>query len=183
MFDKHVIDASKSADFLCYAKPNLIEGRTVYDVTYIAGSYGMGGYGFLGLKLESNDLRSEEWLVCTLFGAENWINVNGNWLGANQQEDVQRPLHGHNWVADQSGIRTAKGSYDEFTPMVVGQMLTQFECKKHYCRLAVGDAVLQITPDATTHPLFRGNGRLRKLTLRDDLRFAWILAKDSHLFF
>jgi len=46
-----IINASHSKDFITYANSALVNNRYIVDITYYAGSYGMGGYGFFGLRL------------------------------------------------------------------------------------------------------------------------------------
>ena len=175
-----IVRADKSKDFKCYASADLVEGRTILDVTYIAGSYGMGGYGFLGLKLEASGSRSEEWLVCTLWSADNWMTVDGRWLASHPgQYEEQKPLHG---FIEQYGER--KGTterWDEFKPLVLNRELKKFECEQHWCRLSIGKIVVEIEKDSGARPIMYGNKLPRALESGDDLRWAWILARDSYL--
>ena len=53
---RKIINTEKSKDFKCYATPERVEGRRILKITYGAGSYGMGGYGFLGLLLDNCSL-------------------------------------------------------------------------------------------------------------------------------
>ncbi|MEW6279720.1 MAG: hypothetical protein AB1758_13920 [Candidatus Eremiobacterota bacterium] len=145
------------------ATPDRVVGRRVLQVTFCAGSYGMGGPGFLGLRLDSG-----EWLVCTLWGAEDWITVNGQWLGCHPaQYQQQRPLHGESW--------------DDFAPLVLGREIASFACSERACALRVGDALLEITDDPADRPLFFGSREPRQLQPGEDLRQAWVLATTDDI--
>lgn len=48
-----------------------IIGHTITQVTPYAGSYGMGGPGYVGLKL-----KDKLWLIFGLWGALDWIHYN-----------------------------------------------------------------------------------------------------------
>ena len=46
-------------------------GRKVHEISRYVGTYGMGGPGFFGFRLDS------EWLVIAIWGAATWIQFNG----------------------------------------------------------------------------------------------------------
>jgi hypothetical protein len=48
-----------------------VVGRTVGEICTCAGTYGMGGPGFLGLRL------GDEWLIIAIWGAASWVQVDG----------------------------------------------------------------------------------------------------------
>ena len=60
--------------------PNHVIGRTIIDANPYLGSYGMGGPGFFGMKLEKKGRFREEWLVITMWGADQWLLFDGKWL-------------------------------------------------------------------------------------------------------
>lgn len=47
------------------------------------GTYGIGGPGFFGLELEGTDTHQTEYLVLTLWGADEWLLLDDCWLAAN----------------------------------------------------------------------------------------------------
>lgn len=55
-------------------------GRKIIEVSPILGTYGMGGPGFFGFNLEKNKRYPEEWLVLTIWGADNWLLLDDKWL-------------------------------------------------------------------------------------------------------
>jgi hypothetical protein len=54
-------------------------GRKVISACWCLGSYGMGGPGFAGVGFEKTRERPCEWLVLCLWGATEWLRVNGGW--------------------------------------------------------------------------------------------------------
>lgn len=55
-------------------------GRTIDNASPYLGSYGMGGPGFIGWHLKANKMWGQEWLVLTMWGAAEWLLVNGRVL-------------------------------------------------------------------------------------------------------
>jgi hypothetical protein len=180
-----IINAERSRDFKCYASPDFVERRQVVEVSYNVGSYGMGGYGFLGLRLGPRKPRAAEWLVCTLFGADTWFTVGGRWVGAHpDQYAEQRPLHGYGYRYDDQGRGVPTGEdWDEFRPLVLNRELVTFRCEAKSCELVIGDTCLVIAEDDRKRPIFIGTGEPRHLEGDEDLRRAWIIAKAARLHF
>jgi hypothetical protein len=52
-------------------------GRNVLEACSCLGSYGMGGPGFLGFHLEKSEHSPDEWLVLCLWGADEWVRLDG----------------------------------------------------------------------------------------------------------
>ena len=52
-------------------------GRNVLEACSYLGSYGMGGPGFLGFHLEKSRNRPDEWLILCLWGACDWVLLDG----------------------------------------------------------------------------------------------------------
>jgi hypothetical protein len=164
------------------ATSDLLIGRSILDVTYNATSYGMGGNGFFGLHLDKRGRRKDEWLLLTIFAADNWLSVDGRWLAANpSQYQQQRPLHGAGWIQDEAGLYVPTGEqWDEFKPLVLRKTITSFSCTRTACQLVIETTTLEIREDPTSRPLFEGNGKLRAFASDDDLRNAWVLAKNPY---
>ncbi len=147
-----------------------IEGRVVLEWSDSCGSYGMGGPGFFGFKLGKTDEHPEEWLIMTLWGANQWLEVNGRWLAAKEERhDVQLPLtHGNDW--------------DELSPIIIGEPVRRFESFKTKSKLVVGEITLLIHEDPHRRP--GGKDRDHNLILHslypnDDLRKAWVVSNVS----
>lgn len=145
-----------------------IVGRRIAEWSAYCGTYGMGGPGFFGLRVEATSDYPEEWLILRLWGAPDWLNVNGRWLEANpgQYSAENRPLH--------SNFANAK--WDEFSALVCGKSITGFELKRSSFTLAVGETLISLSEDPSTRPVYAGTGEQRTVSEQDDLGQAWIMA-------
>ncbi len=144
---------------------NLI-GRKVIQFSPYCGTYGQGGPGFVGFKLEADADYPEEWLILCVWGAADWLTVNKQWLGAHpKQYDIQRPL-----MSNFSGQK-----WDEFSPQVVGATIRRFDVSEKSCMIDIGEANIVLSEDPKSRPPYPA-GELRELMPGDDLRQAWILA-------
>lgn len=144
-----------------------IVGRRVTEWTDAAGTYGQGGPGFVGFKLEDTGRQPEEWLILCLWAADNWLTVNGQWLGAHpNQYNQQRPL-----------TSNIDGMYwDDFKRMVLGQYIRAFDVEEKRCSLMIDRHLVSVDEDPSTRPVFPGSGVPRILASTDNLRDAWIIA-------
>lgn len=52
--------------------------RSIVQLSFSIGSYGMGGPGFWGFKFRQTDKYPEEWLILTLWGAGLWLVFDGD---------------------------------------------------------------------------------------------------------
>ncbi len=168
-----IISVEKSQDFICYATPGLVEKRNILNITYHGGTYGTGGHGFLGFKLEEKNKRQSEWLVCSIRGASDWFSVNERplmdiprWM--NKKALVGWSGHGERW--------------DEFKPMVINQLIKSFTCLQSSCKLHIGDICLELKEDYRLRANFFGNNQYRKFKKYDDLRKAWVFVKKKSFF-
>lgn len=157
----HIIDASSSEDFITYATADLVIDRCIIDITYCAGSYGMGGYGFFCLKLNKTAQRNSEWLVCTIFSASDWLTVNGRWLSCHPaQYSQQKPLKGVIYAQDNQGnYLLPEEIWDDFQPLIIGKILTKFNCQKNYCQLTIDNNLIAITANSSDRPYFNVSGQ------------------------
>jgi hypothetical protein len=176
-----LINCLKNRKVRCQAVPESVEGRVVLAVTYIAGTYGMGGPGFFGLRLDKKDDCPEEWLLCTLWNADNWMLVNGRCLAAHpEQQEEFKPLTGSVYKRNDCGGLHATGqTWDEFSPLVLGHKIRRFQCEKHCCELVIGETRLEIVEDPKARPILFGSKKPRQLAWNQDLREAWVLAKTA----
>lgn len=51
--------------------------RTIVQLSQRMGSYGMGGPGFWGFKLNKTDIYPDEWLILSLWAASYWLLFDG----------------------------------------------------------------------------------------------------------
>lgn len=144
-----------------------ILGRVVSDWSPYCGTYGQGGPGFIGFKLKATDKYPEEWLILCIWGAGDWLTVNGRWLDAHiDQHQIQRPL-----FAGWGG----KNSWDELKPLVVDQPIKEFDVQKRSMRFRIGGAAFSLSEDSSERPPYPACGP-REVGKDDDLRAAWILS-------
>jgi len=180
-----IINASHSKDFITYANSALVNNRYIVDITYYAGSYGMGGYVFFGLRLSQIKERKQEWLVCTIFSANDWLTVNGRWLSCHPtQYSQQKPLTGTMYSQEKERrYLSPLETWDDFQPLILDKKINDFDCKKNSCQIIIEEnIIIAITADSSSRPWFYGTKKPRELGKDDDLRRGWILARDINLF-
>lgn len=141
-------------------------GRRIDDVTINAGTYGMGGPGFLGLKLGA------DWLVVALWGAASWTTCQGRLVEDLFHADAGRP---EPWTPE-------TGSPDILNAALVGQTIEAVDIRQHALCIAIsGGFDLTIAEDPAARPVFAGNGEPRAFAPDDDLRRAVFLSPTVEL--
>lgn len=135
------------------------------------GSYGMGGPGFFGLKLSATELFSEEWLVLTLWGADNWLVLDNHWLAANpNQYEIQKPLYSN---------FGAELDWDETTPLLIGATLTDAIVQDNSSVLTLqrenAAHVLEIPQDPSRLSRYGGSGEPRVWNQDESQWDAWVV--------
>lgn len=142
-------------------------GRKVASFSSCCGTYDHGGPGFIGFELEADSVNPKEWLILCLWGAGQWLTVNGRWLEAHPiQYNIQNPM--------MSNFPNAK--WDEFSPLVVGLFVDWFDVGKKSCEINIGNAHIVLSQNPNDRPFYTGIGKSRRLSKSDDLRKAWIIA-------
>lgn len=134
-------------------EPEDVVGATVAAWTANAGTYGMGGPGFVALDLGGR------WLVVTLWGAGSWIRVDDRLLDEVDRDD---PTVLVGW--------TVTGCVVERTWLALD--LAGPDGSAHSLRLA---------HDADDRPRFAGSGDPRAFGPDDDLRTAVVLAPTTEI--
>jgi hypothetical protein len=141
-----------------------ILGREIMDWIPHAGTYGMGGPGFLGIHFDM------EWLIVAIWGAGNWFRLDGRLLtdlgweknGRTAPWDVQ---HGRN----------------DGTPFK-GRKFVEFNLNRQSIRAVMDDGrVLELSSDSSERPPFAGNGQPRSFEGDDDLRRSVFLSPTAEL--
>lgn len=134
------------------ADPDDVVGATVQGWTASAGTYGMGGPGFVALDLGGR------WLVVTLWGAGSWIRLDDRLL-----DDVPRDEPGVlvGWEIAECVVERTWMAVDLAAPGADG----------HSLRLAA---------DPSDRPAFP-DGRPRAFAPTDDLRTAVVLAPTTEI--
>lgn len=131
--------------------PATVAGRCIQGWMAYAGTYGMGGPGFLAFQLGER-----EWLMISLWGAADWVELNGAILSSYNQDEVSSMLVGSRIVS----IAVSKSS---FSMEVEGNLL------------------FHIAESAAGRPIFPGTGLPRQLGPDEDLRLGVFLAPTPEL--
>ena len=151
-----------------------VVGRRIVSWSESYGSYGMGGPGFFGVRLDQGR-HPEEHLVLRLWGADGWLLYDGRWIGAHpNQYDVQRP-----WASDFGGDDT----WDELTEVLVGGVISRVESDRAWTRFTVereGVARDLELPEVTSRlSRFGGTMKPREWRAADHALDAWILCQED----
>jgi len=144
--------------------PADVLGRRIEEVSTCVGTYGMGGPGFFGLRL------GREWLVISIWGAAEWIHVNGRLV-----EDVFAPMRGRPapWI---------RGRKDALSARLVGSTILYVRVGKHSLSMRIsGNLHLRIEKQGKNRPIAEGSKRPRTFCLRDDLRRGIFLSPTAEI--
>jgi hypothetical protein len=144
--------------------PATLVGRTIEAWTSSAGTYGMGGPGFVGFRLGG------EWLIVAIWGAASWLSLDGRPLEDDfwEERGRQRPL-----LAD-----LPAGSEELF----VGWQVTAFSVERRSLTMGfAGGRRLELLPDPQDRPTFQGSGERRQLGPEEDLRQLVFLSPTTEL--
>ncbi|MEO5952481.1 MAG: hypothetical protein ABIQ44_08470 [Chloroflexia bacterium] len=149
-----------------------IIGRWVREWSPTLGSYGMGGPGFFGLRLAENADFPEEWLVLRLWGACNWLTLDGQWVEAPpNQYHIQEPLYS-NYGDDED--------WDHMKERVVGAQITNAQIEHDYSKivltLGLEKYTLEIPKDASCLSNYGGTMEPHEWNPAEDQRDAWIIS-------
>ncbi len=146
-------------------EPGQVVGRTVTKLSACVGSYGMGGPGFFGLLLDNHD-----WLVIAMWGAAEWMQVNGRPIQDTFGDEYGRPAA---WMHE--GV-------DELSARLVGRLISLLDVRQHELRITFSnDDVMQIEESPEHRPLFEGNKQPRAFSAEDDLRRSVFLCPTDEL--
>jgi hypothetical protein len=138
--------------------------RPVDEVTTIVGTYGMGGPGFFGLRL------GEEWLVISIWGASDWILVDGRLVRDSYYERNGRDTP---WIHEQE---------NGLMPYLIGATITMLEIQKHNLTICFSNgAVLEIDDTPERRFIHEGSKQSRKFRWADDLRDAVFLSPTAEI--
>lgn len=136
-------------------------GRKVLQASCHLGSYGMGGPGFLGLKLEKNSEHPDEWLVLCLWAADEWVSYDGESVFA---------------------INKTYKTYGQgkFLENIKSKVLKSFDIADKSCKIMLDDTALEIAEDPKER-LPHGSGGYRTLMENDSLLDAWVVSSTSFI--
>ncbi|PCJ58188.1 MAG: hypothetical protein COA79_14305 [Planctomycetota bacterium] len=151
-----------------------IIGREIIEYSGCKGTYGMGGPGFVGFRLDKTADYKKEWLILTLWGATDWLLYDSRWVSAHpNQYEVQRPLIG---IGDEV--------WDEFTEKVIGAKILEIDFCENSSKLTLGTNddknILEIPEDVSLLPKYGGTLQ-SKLWDGEDQMKAWVISKSGNL--
>jgi hypothetical protein len=133
------------------------------------GSYGMGGPGFLGLELDPNQVRPNEWFVLCLWGAAQWCLFDG--------KPIESPYQFPDLPA--FGI-------DAFSREVSGGEIIEASIQDKSCELLIelsgASHRFEIPSDTRRLPPYGGTGGRRNLAPQDSLWDAWVVSPTKYLY-
>jgi hypothetical protein len=144
--------------------PSQIVGREIDEWIPHAGTYGMGGPGFLGFRI------GDDWLIVAIWGAGNWFRLDGRLLTDMFWERHERSMP---WQAVPNV---------DFQNLFVGRRFTALEVTRDSVTARFDNGqVLTLSPDPGDRPPHEGNGEPRGVGPDDDLRQAIFLAPTPEL--
>jgi hypothetical protein len=148
-------------------------GATVLEVSTHLGTYGMGGAGFLGLRLADGRPPEPRWLVVTLWGAAGWATLDGDLLreefGGREHAELARAGRGFRSVE-----QCLPGSTLVAASCSDALLVLEFERDGARQRL-------EIRADGRYVPPWSGSGRPRALGPDESLRDAVVVSESGYL--
>jgi hypothetical protein len=138
--------------------------REIEEWTTSAGTYGMGGPGFVGFRAGA------DWLIIAVWGAGDWLRLDG------------RLLTDLFWEKHRRGVPWQEDPAVDFDDLFVGRRFSTLEVSRDSVTATLDDGrVLALSPDPADRPAFEGNGEARRLAAGDDLRRAVFTAPTTEL--
>lgn len=145
-------------------------GATVLSTSHLLGSYGMGGPGFLGLRLQL-PRGGTTWVVFTIWAAAEWLTINDDLLAdgyfPDEQKEISRPWR----------FRHLSN--------LIGSTLTDIRLEHDCAELAFNGAseplVLRLQRDSSGLPVYRGSKQPKVLEASQDVRDAVIISRRGCL--
>ena len=150
-------------------------GRKVLKWSANLGSYGMGGPGFFGLRLQRTEQYPEEWLALTLWGATDWLLLNDRWFSAHPRYyQEQKPLYGN---------FPPEHSWDEVTPHLTGTTVDKItvgrDCFSLHLVSERNQTHLSLPADTGKLPKLGGDDKYRRWQSDESPLDAWVFFRDE----
>lgn len=153
--------------------PLSVIGRKVDEITFRAGTYGQGGAGFFGLRMEG------DWLIVALWSTGDWMTAQGRSVNDPFHKNHNRPAP---WIDDMAEHKGDEDSSAEFYKNVVGQKITTLVVEQHSFELVLENGFdLTISEEPDLRPIFEGNGEERVLNEDEDLRDVVFIAPTASI--
>jgi hypothetical protein len=155
------------------ATPESVIGAVVEEISMRCGTYGMGGPGFAGLRIGT-----DRWLILTLWGAANWLQIDGRPIEAGSDSDGKNARFDPIVSEDVTFGRDRTRSYTDCLASAVSlpATITEFVFSGHSGHLVLGGHRIAIAESPEDRPVYRGSGASLAFHADDDVAKAWILA-------
>ena len=141
-----------------------VVGRRVDEIVPYIGTYGMGGPGFFGIRLEN------EWLTIAIWGAGEWITVDGLLIQDMRFRHYGRP---EPWI-NESG--------DRLSPALVGSTIIAIAVNPRALVISFSNGLsMSIDEPPEYRPIFEGTKQPRKFVDGDDLRNVVFLSPTAEI--
>ena len=129
--------------------PSQIVGREIDEWIPYAGTYGMGGPGFLGFRI------GDDWMIVAIWGAGHWFRLDGRLLTDMFWERHERSMP---WQAVPNV---------DFQNLFVGRRFTALEVTRESVTARFDNGqVLTLSPDPGDRPPHRGKRRTKRCRSR-----------------
>ncbi len=148
-----------------------IGGRVLGVCSYL-GSYGMGGAGFVGLKVRRPDA-GVCWIVFAVWGAAGWLTVNGSACHDGYFEDERKVMAERQGSPLPSLLELKGGRIDAIR-------LAAREFSLHLSHKGILREI-RLLADSGDLPVFRGSKEPRVMGGDEDLRDAILVSRRAHL--
>ena len=141
-----------------------IVGRRVDEIVPYVGTYGMGGPGFFGIRL------GNEWLTIAIWGASEWITVDGLLVGDVFFGHYGRP---EPWISE---------SGDRLSTELVGSTITAIDIEPRSLLMSFSNGLsMSIDEAPDSRPIFEGTKQPRRFVDGDDLRDVIFLSPTTEI--
>jgi hypothetical protein len=154
--------------------PKRIIGRKIIETSRFLGSYGMGGPGFFGFKLEKKSRYPEEWIVLTLWAAIEWLLLDGKWLGCSDEY----------FDKSKCFFETSPSYFSEMQDLIQtpfnGFTITDFTVKNKSFKMKISNHILELPTDLSKLPPY-GNGDRRKWCSGEKMENGFIISNTPYI--
>lgn len=141
-----------------------VVGKSIDQLAPHIGTYGMGGPGFFGFRLD------QQWLVVAIWGAGDWVFANNRLVTDLFHAERGRPKP---WIGEHG---------DDLSPLVVGTTVESVHVERRSFELTTSGGVrFAITDSAEARPIFEGSKTPRTFAEDDDLRRAIFLSPTAEI--
>lgn len=177
IFPSFIGDSGSAPATLRQTGVGRIIGRRVIEWSDALGTYGMGGPGFFGLYLAETEEYSAEWFVLTLWGAGEWLLLDGRWAHAHpNQYEVQRPLR-----SNYAGME----GWDEISDKLVGATIRDAAISDSGSVITLEQGkdvyILEVPEDTSRLPRYGGTLEQRKWHAHESQLDAWVISPTAEL--